>query len=703
MSSGIDPDLVERVSVTVTTSAESKVIRDKVTELGVKAKHNLKRHHFDCGLLSQQHRRNKFHPIENITLDKGFCMKPAHPITVETNEKVLVELDFSDTRDFDDARRGFVATLPDAYISADGGGESWSMRNYGFLAGESPQSVNPSLWRMSQLNAIHGLFKVSDRIYQVRGFSLANITFIEGDTGVIVVDPLQFTEHARAALALYREHRGHRPVVAVIYTHSHRDHYGGVRGVIAPQDVENGVKVIAPAGFTEESFSESILAGVPMRRRAMFQFGWSLQPGVMEHVDSGLGKAVGRGADGFIPPTLLISQPMESHCIDGVDIVFQLTPGTEAPADMNMLYPGLRALNLAENACHTMHNLCPLRGAKTRDALAWAKYLDQALDTFVPEVDVLIVQHHWPVWGQERIEEYVAGQRDMYRYLHDQTLRLMSHGHTPREIAAELLLPSELSRKWYARGYYGAVVHNTNAIYAHYLGPYDGNPSTLNALPPRQAAIKYVEYMGGIEAILARAQKDYENGEFRWVAEVLNHAVFANPQNRAARELAADAMEQLGYQAESATWRNSYLLAARELRSSQAPKGPGNVSISPDVIANLPFENFLEYLAVRLNGPKAQHIKARFDWRIDDHRKPDTHRLSLSNGALNHLRGAHGSVADAVVSTTREQLVSLSQGRSAMIKALDASEILVTGNVALFRQFVECLDEFDPMFNVIEP
>jgi alkyl sulfatase BDS1-like metallo-beta-lactamase superfamily hydrolase len=630
-------------------------------------------------------------------------MNRAHPLTIRANACTCSELDFSDRRDFDDAKRGFVGTIPDAHIATDAGGVSWTMKPYDFLSGEAPETVNPSLWRMAQLNAIHGLFKVTERIYQVRGFSLANVTFIEGDSGVIVIDPLQFTEHARAAIALYRQHRGNRPVVAVIYTHCHRDHYGGVRGVISPEDVRNGVQVIGPFGFTEASFAESILAGVPMRRRALFQFGWSMEAGPMAHVDCGLGKAVGRGGDGFIPPTILITQPVERRTIDGIEIVFQLTPGTEAPAEMNMHFPGLRALNLAENACHLMHNLCPLRGAKTRDALAWARYMDEALDAYVPNTDVIVVQHHWPVWGRENISEYMAGQRDMYRYLHDQTLRLMSHGLTPKEIAAELKMPDKLSKQWFARGYYGAVAHNVAAIYTHYLGPYDGNPANLNPLPPEGAAAKYVEYMGGSDAVLKRARTDYDAGNFRWVVEALNHVVFAEPGNRTARGLAADAFEQLGYQAESATWRNSYLLAARELRSAATAGAPVGVSISPDVVAVLPFGNFLEYLAIRLNGLKAQDLSAKFDWRIVDGANVDVHRMTLSNGALNHLPGSHGAAADGVVETSRAQLPRLSAGRSALLAALDKNELTVTGEAGLFRSFVESLDEFDPMFNVVEP
>ena len=440
-----------------------------------------------------------------------------------------------------------------------------------------------------------------------------------------------------------------------------------------------------------------------MRRRALFQFGWSLEAGAMAHVDSGLGKAVGRGGDGFIAPTTVISQPIERRVVDGVEIVFHLTPGTEAPADMNMHFPGLRMLNLAENACHTMHNLCPLRGAKTRDSLAWARYLDQALHSFVPHVDCVVVQHHWPVWGQERIGQYVAGQRDMYRYLHDQTLRLMSHGLTPKEIADQLMMPSELSRQWFARGYYGAIAHNVAAIYAHYMGPYDGNPANLNSLPPQAAGVKYVEYMGGSDAVVRRAQADYDAGNFRWVAEALNHVVFAEPENRPARDLAAAAMEQLGYQAESATWRNSYLLAARELRSTSAASTPRGVSISPDVVAVLPLGSFLEYLAIRVNGIAAQAFSARFDWRLIHGDVVDAQRITLSNGALNHVPGSHGDAADAVIETTREQLSKLSAGRSALLAGMEAGEVRVTGDTALFRRFVQTLDEFDPMFNVVEP
>jgi alkyl sulfatase BDS1-like metallo-beta-lactamase superfamily hydrolase len=427
----------------------------------------------------------------------------------------------------------------------------------------------------------------------------------------------------------------------------------------------------------------------------------------MSHVDSGLGKMVGSGSDGFIPPTRLIREATEAFDVDGVAIVFQLTPGTEAPADMNLHFPGLRVLNLAENACRTMHNLCPLRGAKTRDALAWAQYLDEALDRFVPGADVLVVQHHWPVWNSAaqpaRIADYVAGQRDLYRYLHDQTLRLMSHGLTPTEIAAELLLPNALSKQWFARGYYGAVAHNVQAIYAHYLGPFEGNPARLDPLPPVDAARKQVAYMGGADAVVARARTDFEAGEFRWVVQVLDAVVFAEPGHLAARALSADAMEQLGYQAESATWRNAYLLAARELRQGTRTGGPRNLAISPDVIAILPLGSFLDYLAIRVHGPKAQALDMRLDWVLEGAGGDEERRLTLTNGTLNHRPGRHHPAAAATVRTTRAELVAVSGGRSALATALAEGRLRVAGDTAVLRALIEVLDEFEPMFNVVEP
>ena len=345
----------------------------------------------------------------NSTQEAGSVLKPATMHTCQNNAAMAARLDFSDDSCFDEAQRGFVASIPDARITTPDGRVLWDLSAFAFLESmESPDSVHPSLWRQARLNRIHGLFKVCDRMYQVRGFDIANITIIEGDTGLILIDPLTVCEAAAAALALYREHRGDRPVHTVIYSHSHADHYGGVEGVVTPAQVSSGqVRVIAPAGFMDAAIAENILAGIPMRRRGLFQFGPTLAPGVRSHVDSGLGKAMGRGTQSLIAPTMSIEQPVERHTIDGVDIVFQLTPETEAPAEMNFHFPQFRVLNLAENGCHTMHNLCPIRGAKTRDALAWSKYLDAALNDFIDDTDVVIAQHHWPTWGRERARKFL--------------------------------------------------------------------------------------------------------------------------------------------------------------------------------------------------------------------------------------------------------------------------------------------------------
>lgn len=632
-------------------------------------------------------------------------MKPAHPHTRAAQQSALQGLNFADQRDFDDVRRGFVGTLPEAAYSADSGGEAWSMAGYGFLDQEQgPDTVHPSLWRVSRLNAVHGLFRVTERIYQVRGFSLANVTFIEGDSGLIVIDPLTYVEAARAALALYRAHRGDKPIKAIIYTHSHRDHYGGAAGILTQaQAQEQGVPIIAPAGLLEEAFTETMLAGVPMRRRSLYQFGTTLQPGPMGHVDSGLGKAVGRGRDGFIPPTLSIATSGEKMRIDGVDLVFQLTPGTEAPAEMNIFLPGLRALNLAENICHTLHNLCPLRGAKTRDALAWSRYLDEALQSFVPQVDVVYAQHQWPVWGAERIAEFVGGQRDMYRFLHDQTLRLASHGLTPTEIGERLLLPNRLSRQWFARGYYGAVVHNVAAIYAHYLGPYDGNPANLHPLTPEDEGRRLVAYMGGADRVVERARQDFEAGEFRWVVRVLKHVVFAEPGHAAARALYADAMEQLGYQSESSTWRNSYLLAAQELRTPPGAGAHQTLPISSDMLALLPLARFLEFLAIRIDGNKAQELQARWNWTlVEEDGRSQEQRLTLSHGALSHLSGRHEGAVDAHIVCSRAQLAELLK-EGGLLAAIDDGSLEVRGDRAALRALAETLETFSPMFKVVEP
>lgn len=630
-------------------------------------------------------------------------MQAATRHTCQANAGMAAHLDFSDDACFNDAQRGFVGTIPNARIVDSKGFVVWDLSAYQFLEDTLPDSVNPSLWRQARLNNIHGLFEVVPGIYQVRGFDLANMTIIEGDSGIIIIDPLMLTQTAHAALSLYREHRGDRPVRAVIYSHSHPDHYGGVEGVMTSEQGASGdITVIAPDGFLEEAISETILAGVPMRRRSLFQFGPTLAPGPRGHVDSGLGKVTGRGSTSLIAPNQLITEATETHCIDGVNIVFQLTPETEAPAEMNFFFPDHGVLNLAENGCHTMHNLCPIRGAKTRDSLAWSRYLDDALNRFGDQTDVVIAQHHWPTWGRERVRRFVSEQRDLYRYLHDQTLRLMSHGMTPHEIADEITMPPGLENAWHARPYYGALAHNVRAIYCHYLGPYDGNPTNLNPLPPVAAGKRYVEYMGGADQVLQRARKDYDSGNYRWVVQVLHHVVFADPDNQAARQLAANAMEQLGYQAESSTWRNAYLLGAKELRhgAPRAPRG-GAGSITPRVVAMMPISKFLDYLAIRINGPQAAGKLLHIDWTMTD--SGECHRLTLSHGALNHAPGSHGDIAQATIRISRAELTRLVMSGQPYVQALDEGEIQYTGDVDALRDLLSLLDTFYPMFSILEP
>jgi len=628
--------------------------------------------------------------------------KEASAHTCGHNRSVLDALPFADAQDFADAKRGYIAGMPDVEIRNNRGRLVWSLRDYAFLsAEEAPPSVNPSLWRQARLNMTAGLFQVTDRIYQVRGYDISNMTIIEGARGLIIIDPLVSTETARASLDLYKSHRGDRPVVAVIYSHSHVDHYGGVKGVVDEADVIAGdVAIIAPDRFVEEVTQENVLVGGPMVRRALFQFGAALPKGPRGQVDAGLGKVVSRGTVTLIPPTQVIREPVERHVVDGVEIVFQLTPDTEAKAEMHMFFPGLKALNLAENATHNMHNVYPIRGAQVRDANAWAKYLNEARDRYAPKSDVVFAQHHWPVWGNGRVLDFLAKQRDAYKFLHDQTLRLINKGWKAAEIAETLRLPDSLQGEWSTRGYYGTMSHNSKSIYQRYVGWYDANPTNLNPLPPKERGAKMIAYMGGPESALAKAREDFAKGDYRWVAEVANAVVFADPTNQAARALAADALEQMGYQAESATWRNAYLQGAMELRTGVEDDGRP-AAVSGDVVRALPLPMFFDYLGVRLNGPAAEGKRIVLNWVFPD--IDARYVLNLENAALTYLEDRQAEAADATVTLDRPVLTDILTKRLSVADGVQSGRIQVVGDATKIDELFGLIEDFTFMFPILEP
>ncbi|MFK3769884.1 alkyl/aryl-sulfatase [Pseudomonas putida] len=626
----------------------------------------------------------------------------ATALTRQSNQQWLQRLPFDDRADFDNARRGLLESVDQAVLNADGK-TVWDLQRYAFLKGEAPATVNPSLWRIAQLNTIAGLFKVTDRIYQVRGLDLANMTLIEGEHGLIVMDPLLSVETARAGLAMYFRHRPQRPVVAVIYTHPHVDHFGGVRGVVDEADVKAGkVQVIAPQGFFEHAISENVLAGPAMKRRAQYMYGAPLPRGPRGQVDAGLGKGVPANATvSLIAPTRLIEKPFETLRIDGVDIEFQLTPGTEAPAEMNLWFPAFKALCMAENASHVQHNILTLRGAQVRDAKVWAHYLDQSLLRYGDQAEVVFAQHHWPTWGGAAIREYLADQRDMYAFLDSQTLRLLNRGLTPTEIAAELTsLPPRLASKWYSRDYYGSLSHNVRAVYQRYMGFYDGNPATLNPLPPSEAGQRYVAALGGSERVLTLAREAYGKGDYRWVAELTRHLVFAQSDNSAARGLQADALEQLGYQSENATWRNAYLTGAQELRNGVAA-GASKGGSADDLVRALTPTLFFDYLGVRVDAAKAAEQDLTINWRFTD--LNEDYALTLRNGVLTHRDHAQHAKADVQIKMSKATLDRIALKQTGFLKEAKAGGIDISGERMKFMRFMAGLDEPDGRFNIVTP
>ncbi|WP_166366868.1 alkyl/aryl-sulfatase [Pseudomonas akapageensis] len=640
-------------------------------------------------------------PVFATTQDPTALPAAASSITAASNAAVLQQLPFSDRTDYESVTRGLVAPFK-GQVKDAAGKVIWDMDAYRFLEkDQAPDTVNPSLWRLAQLSAHAGLFEVSPRIYQVRGLDVSNMTLIEGDDGLIIIDPLTMAETARAALDLYYQNRPRKPVVAVIYSHSHVDHFGGVRGVIDEADVKAGkVKVYAPSGFMEHVMSENVYAGNAMSRRAQYQFGTLLPRGDKAQVDAGVGKSLPVGGSiTLIEPTDLIGKALDTRTIAGLEVEFQLTSGTEAPSEMNFYLPQLRALCMAENATQMMHNILTPRGALVRDAKAWAQYLDSSLTRYGDKSDVLFTQHNWPTWGGERIRTLLADQRDMYAFLNDRTLHLLNQGMTPMEIAQNMQkLPGALENKWYTRGYYGSLSHNSRAVYQRYMGFYDGNPANLNPLPSVEASQHYVQAMGGAAAVVEKMREAMVKGEYRWAAQLGNHLMFAEPDNTQGRAAQADALEQLGYQSENALWRNMYLTAVMELRNG-VPAYAGS-SVSADMVRAMTPDMFFDYLAIRLDSDKAVGHDLTLNWTFADQNQP--FNLTLRNGVLTHRAGSNPQ-ADASLSMDKSTLEQISLKQLDFPTAIQKGFIKLEGNGKKLGELLGALDTFSPQFNIVTP
>ena len=618
------------------------------------------------------------------------------PSVEAAHARHLASLPFEDTQDFEDADRGFLGRLEPCVGKAADGRVVWDNDAYAFLDADAPTSVHPSLWRQSQLCAKQGLYEVVEGIYQVRGLDLSNITFVETDNGIIVIDPLVSTETAAAALALYRQHRGERTVVAVIYTHSHVDHFGGVLGVTTQADVDAGrVAVLAPEGFTEHAVQENVYAGTAMARRAGYMYGASLERGPRGQVGCGLGQTPSTGEVAIIVPTIDITSTGETHTIDGVEIEFQMAPGTEAPAEMHFHFPKFRALCMAENATHNLHNLLTLRGALVRDPHGWAGYLTEAIDTWSERTDVVFASHHWPTWGRDRIVEYLSLQRDLYAYLHDQTLRLLNQGYTGIEIAEDFPMPPALERAWHAHGYYGSVSHNVKAVYQRYMGWFDGNPARLWAHPPEAIGPRYVAAIGGIDRVVEIAQKAYDDGDYRWAATLLDHVIFTDQNHTQARRLYIETLQQLAYGSENGPWRNFFLSGATEL--SDGNFGTPTQATAPTLMAQLTPEQIFDALAISVNGPRAWDLDLAFDVTFED--TGSNHRLTLRNGVLVH----RDIPADPATATATLTLAS--SARLLTLAAGDVSSpgLQIDGDAVAIQKLTEVLDSPNPEFDIVTP
>lgn len=618
-------------------------------------------------------------------------------ITKNFNENLRKSLPFDNNIDFKEVEKGLIDTTEDLIIKGKLLDEIWNLKDYNFLKDDWKSTVNPSLWRQAQLNLCNGLFEVCESVFQVRGYDISNITIIERETGIIIIDPLVSEESAKSAMELYYKNRGEKTVKAVIYTHSHIDHYGGVKGVVNQEEVDSGkVEIIAPEGFMEEAVSENIFAGNAMFRRANYMYGNTLSPSPQGHVDVGLGKQASKGISSLIKPTKFIKETGEKLNIDGVDIEFIMANGTEAPSEFMMYYPQFKIFNASEVISHHIHNLYTLRGAKVRDARKWWKAIDSIISIYGDSIEILIAQHHWPKWGNKKIIELLEKERDAYKFLHDQSLRLANQGYNPVEISEEVKLPKSLEKEWYLRDYYGSFNHNSKAIYQFYIGWYDGNPANLYPLPPEEVGKKYVEFMGGADNVLKKAKESFDKGEYRWVAEVCKHIVFADPNNEQARYLEADALEQLAYQTETATWRNNFLLGAFELRN-----GVKALSIErSDSFLSMPTELIMDYIGLLVKKENAEDINIKTNLKLTD--RDEIWFMSLENSTFIYRENYIDKNINFELNITISELLEL------FLDKLDFNEILedktkFKGDEDLLKQFIDVFVPFENNFNIVTP
>ncbi len=626
--------------------------------------------------------------------------KPATEHTRAYNQNVSNTLPFQDRRSFENAQRGLIATLEPLTITR-GGRATYDLSQMGFLDTEAPDTVNPSLWRQAQLNAQHhGLYEVAEGLYQVRSFDIANMTLIAGDEGWVVIDPLTSAESSRAALELANKHLGERPVTAVIHTHSHADHFAGVLGVVSHEEVASGkVPVVAPKHFVEESLSENVLAGNVMNRRATYMYGNLLQPGPQGFVTTGLGAALSMGTTGFIVPTDLVNETGEKRVLDGIEFEFQMTMGTEAPSEFVFFIPKFNALCMSEITSHHLHNVYTPRGAQVRDALAWAAQIQESIDLFGDRLDIQFASHHWPIWGREEACEYLEKQRDLYKYIHDQTLRLANSGYNKEEIADQVALPDALGHEFYNRGYYGSVHHNTRAVYVKYLGYFDGNPATLYPLPPAESGRRYLEFMGGADAVVEKAQGSYDAGDYRWVVEVLNHVIMVDPQHVDGRALLADALEQLGYQSESAPWRNFYLCGALELRNGLPPGSPFNAS--EGIARGMPLEQLFQLMAVRLDPAKVEDLSLNINLHFTD--TDEKWLLQIARSVLHGFADRHAHNADVQLTMSEFTFKRMMLGLADAMSLIEENELQIEGDATKLTGLGGYFTTFSRRFPIVTP